>query len=231
LNTAQHIYEQLWQKAAAAFETGSPQIDACLQGKTADPRRGVTLVLRPDRMVQQAIAAFLDEAREVAPNQYFYRPEEFHITVLAIIPGSEQWQDKIRRLDACRPIIGRVLAMHPAFSVEFKGVTAAPDAVLVQGFPVDDTLTRIRNDLRAELRESELGNELDRRYRIHAAHLTAMRFCRPDADWKRLKKLLEANRETSFGLSRANSLQLVLTDWYASASRVEVLENYRLGAQ
>lgn len=230
LNETQQIYEQLWQKAASAFESGRPGIDPHLPDKVSDPRRGVTLLLRPNRTAQRSIKAFLGELAEAAPGQYFYRPEEFHVTVLAIIPGSERWQDKIRHLPVCRRIIGRVLKEHREFSIAFRGTTATAEAVMIQGFPGDDTLLQIRNHLRREFRSSSLSHELDRRYRIHAAHMTVMRFCRPDTDWTRLRTLLEANRTTSFGETHVHRLQLVLSDWYASANSVRLLEEYPLGA-
>ncbi len=230
LTGAQKIYERLWHEAALAFEAGRTRIDPQLPDKIGDPRRGVTLLLRPNQAVQHSINAFLGKLAEAAPGQYFYRPEEFHVTVLAIIPGSEHWQEKIQHLDVCRSVIGKVLKEHREFSIAFRGTTATAEAAMIQGFPGDDTLLRIRNHLRKELRTSSLSHELDRRYRIHAAHLTVMRFCRPDTDWKRLKTLLEANRATPFGETRVESLQLVLTDWYSSVNRVRVLEEYRLGA-
>jgi 2'-5' RNA ligase len=228
LNETRQIYERLWLEAALAFEAGRPRIDSQLPHKTGDPRRGITLLLRPNQAVQNSINTFLGELREVAPGQYFYRPEEFHVTVLAIVPASELWQDKIRHLDACRAVLGKALREHREFSIEFQGATATAEAVMIQGFPGDQTLLQIRNHLRKEFRDSPLSQELDRRYRIHAAHLTVLRFCHPETDWKRLGRLLEANRRTAFGETRVQSLQLVLTDWYASAERVEVLEEYRL---
>jgi 2'-5' RNA ligase len=230
LNVTQQIYDRLWQKAAPAFEAGRPDIDPQLPDKPNDPRRGVTLLLRPDQAVQNSINHFLGKLSEAAPGQYFYRPEEFHVTVLAIIPTSEHWQDKMSHVEACRLTIGKILKEQRPFSIAFRGVTATAEAVMVQGYPAADTLRQIRNRLRSELRDSPLSQELDRRYRIHAAHLTVMRFCQPDTDWRRLKELLEANRTTPFGESRIQTLQLVLTDWYASADKVKVLEEYRLGA-
>jgi 2'-5' RNA ligase len=136
----------------------------------------------------------------------------------------------MHHLDACRRIIGAALQKHREFSIVSRGVTATAAAVMVQGFPAGDALLRIRNHLRQELRSSPLSHELDRRYRIHAAHMTVMRFCHPDTDWKQLKALLEANRVTPFGETRVHRLQLVLSDWYASADSVRLLEEYRLGA-
>jgi len=229
VNETQQIYDRLWQEAAASFAAGNARLDPRLPDKVDDPRRGVTLLLRPDTEVANVINGFLGELRGTAPGQYFYRPEEFHVTVLAIIPGSERWQDKLGHVDACRRLIGKVLNEHREFAITFQGLTATAEAVMIQGFPEGDTLLRIRDRLRKELRNSPLGQELDRRYRIHAAHLTVMRFCRPAADWRQLKERLEASRARRFGVTRVRRLQLVLTDWYGSADRVKVLEDYRLG--
>jgi 2'-5' RNA ligase len=228
LNETQQIYEQLWQKAASAFAAGRPGIDPHLPDKAHDSRRGVTLLLRPNQAVQRSINAFLGELAEVAPGQYFYRPEEFHVTVLSIVPGSELWRDKIRPLITYRSIVSKVLKAHREFSIGFRGITASANAVMVQGFPAADTLRQIRDHLREELRKNNMADELARKYQIQTAHLTIMRFCRLDTDWNRIRTLLEANRETPFGETRVQSLQLVLTDWYASAERIMLLEEYKL---
>ncbi len=230
LNEAQQIYDRLWSEAVSAFESDRPGLDPHLPDKTGDPRRGVTLLLRPEPSIQKSVSAFLGELAGVAPGEYFYQPEELHVTVLAIVPGSESWRDKIHCLADFRSVIGKVLKEHRGFSIGFQGVTASASAVMIQGFPHDDTLTQIRNHLREEFRNNQLGDELDRRYRIHAAHMTVMRFCRADTDWKRLRTLLEANRTTPFGETRVSRLQLVLGDWYASAKHIRLLEEYQLGA-
>jgi 2'-5' RNA ligase len=229
LMDARQIYDRLWQEAASAFANGRPVIDPHLPDKANDLRRGLTLWLHPDPAVQHSIQVFLNELARVAPGQYFYRPEEFHVTVLSIVPGSELWRDKIGPLTIYRSILSKVLKAHRKFSITFQGITASANAVMVQGFPTDDTLAQIRDQLREEFKKNQLADELARKYRIQTAHVTIMRYCRPDADWNRLRPLLEANRETFFGKTRVQRLQLVLTDWYASADRVRVLEEYRLG--
>jgi len=230
VSEARHIYERLWQEAALALAGGRPTIDPHLPDKTRDPRRGLTLMLRPEPAVQRSIAKFVDELAIVAPGQYFYRPEELHVTVLSIVPGSELWRDKIGPLPTYQSLVSKVLKAHREFSIGFQGLTASASAVMVQGFPVGDTLAQIRDDLREELKKNHVADELARKYKIQTAHLTIMRFCRPDTDWQRLKSLLEANRTISFGESRVRRMQLVLTDWYASAERVQVLAEYSLAA-
>ena len=230
LTEAQKIYEQLWRKTAVALEAGGLRVDPLLRGKNRDPRRGATLVVRPDAGVRTRMETFLREAAAICPGQHFYRPAELHVTVLAVIPGSESWRKEIHRLPACRAVLGEVLKNGRPFSVEFCGVTASPEAVLIQGFPRGDALARLRDGLRSALRERGVGENLDRRYKITAAHLTVMRFSNPKADWKRLLDFLRTHRETDFGETRFRSLQLIWSDWCASADTVRVLQEYQLGS-
>jgi 2'-5' RNA ligase len=178
--------------------------------------------------VREKVEDFLKQLAAVAPGQYFYRPEEFHVTVLTIISGTELWRPEIRQLAACRAVIAEVLARQNSFKIRFRGVTASPGAVMIQGFPTDDTLEKIRAELREAFAHSGLADRLDRRYKINSAHITAMRFCRPQADWKKLAALLEENRETDFGEMTAGRIQLVWGDWYASAETVRTLHEYPL---
>ena len=185
LTKAQRIYDQLWRRTTAALESGGLRVDPLLREKTGDPRRGATLVARPNAGVRERVETFLREAAAICPDQYFYQPAELHVTVLAVIPCSESWREEIHRLPVCRTVLDEVLKYCRAFSVKFRGVTASPEAVLVQGFPQDDALARLRDELRSALRDRGAGENLDRRYKIAAAHLTVLRFSNPKADWKR----------------------------------------------
>lgn len=230
LNEARQVYEQLWNEAVPAFGRNDFELDQHLLNKPQDLRRGLTLALRPTRNVQDSLRTFLCELAAAAPGQYFYRPEEFHVTVLAIIPGSLLWQDKIQHLAAYQSIIGEVLKQHRKFSIAFQGVTASRGAVMIQGFPGDDTLARIRNDLREALRRNKFGDQLDVRYKINTAHVTLMRFCNASLDGKRLLGTLQANRTADFGETCVADLELILGDWYASANTARTLKLYQLMA-
>jgi len=228
LTKAQRIYDQLWRRTRAALESGGLRVDPLLREKTGDPRRGATLVARPKAGVRKRVETFLREAAAICPDQYFYQPAELHVTMLAVIPCSESWREEIHRLPVCRTVLDEVLKNCRAFSLKFRGVTVSPEAVLVQGFPQDDSLARLRDELRSALRDRGAGENLDRRYKIAAAHLTVMRFSNPKADWKRLFDFLQAHRETDFGETHFQSLQLIWNDWCASSSVTHTLRKYAL---
>ncbi len=228
LSETGQIYERLWNEAIPAFERNDLELDRHLPDKINDLRRGLTLALRPSRAVQASINEFLDKLREVAPGQYFYRPEEFHVTVLAIIPGTESWQERIQHLPEYQAGIDAVLKRQRKFAIKFQGVTVSPGAVMIQGFPTDDTLAQIRQDLREELSRRELAGQLDARYKISSAHITVMRFCTATASWKDMLALLKENRTVSFGETIVTGFELILGDWYASAETSRTLHKYSL---
>jgi 2'-5' RNA ligase len=224
----QLIYDRLWDEASNAFDRNAAQLDPFLANRQSDRRRGLTLLAQPDDAVRARVQQFLDELRAVAPGQYFYQPSEFHVTVLSVIPGSDSWPQAAKRLPEYLAALDTVLARRPAFSVVFRGVTASPDAVLVQGFPADDTLARLRDDLRAALAERGLAENLDRRYKLATAHMTVARFFTTMADWQRLKSLLSSNRNRDFGAIRFGALQLIEGNWYASADSVRTVREFPL---
>ncbi len=228
LQEASQIYDQLGREATAAWARGEPHLDAHLLDQAADLRRGVSLAFWPTPVITERLQAFLGQLAAICPDQYFYRPEEFHVTALTIISGTPAWRPDIRHLPTYRALIRVVLQRLPAFKIRFRGVTASPGSVMIQGFPADETLARLRDDLRAAFAQAGFGHLLDRRYKIRTTHMTIARFCRPGTDWPRLTAWLAAHRQTDFGEMEVNCLRLVWGDWYATADRQRTLQEYYL---
>jgi 2'-5' RNA ligase len=222
------IYDKLWNDAVSAFERGEPQIDSYLSDKANDLRRGVTIIFRPSPSVGDAVVHFIRQLAGICPDQYFYRPEELHVTVLSIISGTEFWQREFGRVGDCRRIISDVMRRHRSFKINFRGITASPASVMIQGFPTGDGLAAIRDDLRMAFGQNGLGDMPDRRYKITGAHMTIMRFRKLCPDSKRLAAFLKESRERNFGESKIVNIQLTLADWYSSADTVQTLQEYRL---
>ena len=193
----------------SAFESGALQVDPHLTNLKKDLRRGVTLAFRPSPAVLENVNQFLDLLVSVAPEQYFYQSGQFHVTVLSIISGTELWRKEIRRLAACRAIINEVLHRQRPFKICFRGVTASPNAVMIQGFPAGDELNQLRGELRQAFAQNGLGGQLDRRYKSTSAHMTVMRFSRLETDWQQLAALLTENRTWDFGEMNIDRMQLI----------------------
>ncbi len=225
---AGEVYERLWADASAAFARREPRLDPVLFNKHADRRRGVSLIFRIAPPVLDRVTAFLDRLRSAFPEQYFYAPGELHVTVMAVLSGSLAWRTEYRRLIGLREVVDRALQGRHPFEVHFRGITASPETIMIQGFPVASEPSGIRDALRRTFREVGWQDQLDRRYRIRTAHCTAVRFRDARTDWHQLAACLGKARDMDFGTQRVDRLQLVWSDWYSSSSIVRVLREYPL---
>jgi 2'-5' RNA ligase len=227
-HSLQNQYDAIWANARAAFDAGAPDLDRQLLDKANDRRRSATLLIRPGAAAAARVAAALEQLRRLEPDQYYYRPDELHVTALSLWTGTEQSEPYFAQMPVYRAAIDRVLRDFPPFSIHFDGLTASPAAVLVQGFPSGPQLNDLREALRQSISAAGLGHTLDQRYRITTAHMTALRFCRPLQDLPRLAAALQALRACDFGVTNVAELALVENDWYMSHDRVRVLHRYAL---
>jgi len=224
----QDQYDEMFQAADAALSGGTPGLDPYLLDRAGDRRRGATLLIRPSAAVAAAVAEVLAELHHLEPDQYYYAPDELHVTVLSLFTGTTEPEPYLAQLPLYRRAIDEVLAAAPPFTLDFDGLTASPAAVLVQGYPAGPELEHLRASLRAAIQAVGLGHNLDRRYRITTAHMTAARFYRPLRDSRALAAALHSLRHRPFGPSSVDAIHLVENDWYMSRDRVHLLHTYPL---
>ncbi|MBK8049339.1 MAG: 2'-5' RNA ligase family protein [Anaerolineales bacterium] len=221
------LYQDLWVRAQAAFSRGEAELDPQLLDRSADQRRGMTLIIRPTPEFQQTLAPFMAELANVAPEQHLYHPAELHVTVLSLFTATPDWAPHFRRMDEYIAAVEAALVNVRPFSIDFTGVTASPAAVMIQGFPALE-LDKLRNALRASLQTAGFGDGLDRRYRLVTAHMTVLRFQRSPLKLEPLQTLLEHYRSHPFCVERVATLDLVDNNWYMSRDRVQLLKRYAL---
>lgn len=227
-NDAGRTYDCLWAEAQQAFQNGRVEIDPHLDKKAKDRRLGLTVIGQPAPAVQARFNAFLDQARQVAPGQYFYRDGEFHLTVLSLFTATELFEPHWHNLAAYRAAVDQAMLAKQAFSVHYRGVTASKSAVMVQGFAQGPQLDHLRAALRQALSDAGFGGGLDQRYAINTAHATVMRFKSQPDNLPEILALLRENRTTDFGSTTFRQLLLVKNDWYMSQEKVRVLARYHL---
>ncbi len=81
-------YDHLWCQAQGKIRSGQIDLDPVLQAREPDQRRGLTVIAQPSPAVQQAVASFLRALRRLEPDQYYYTPSEFHLTVLSLFTAT-----------------------------------------------------------------------------------------------------------------------------------------------
>ena len=217
----------MWDNAIAKFEKGKIEIDPHINDKN-DLRRGITLLLKPDKKLLNSFGDFIKDAVSKEPGEYFYKPAEIHVTVLSIINCSADFNlSQIYLPDYIDYIETSLINIQP-FEIEFKGITASPSCILIQGFPQNNVLELMRNNLREKFKIGTLYNSIDSRYKIETAHCTVLRFIKELINMKVFIDFLKENRDKYFGNTLVSEIELVYTDWYHKEENVRELHKFKL---
>ncbi|HEY8399157.1 MAG TPA: hypothetical protein VIK80_14535 [Flavihumibacter sp.] len=221
------FYEQLFKEGIQTLKADEYTTDPyLLAGK--DHRFGITLLLRPDRAIRQEIQSFFHPFIQTDPNQYYYPHTDIHVTILSIISCYEGF--RLSQIDPRKYIraIQQCVDQTQPFDIIYRGITLSADAVMVRGHLADDSLNQFRNCLRAQIKNSELADSIDKRYAIFTAHSTVIRYQYPLHNKDRWIELLEEHENHDFGRQTVREVELVYNDWYQRASKVQVLHTFEL---
>ncbi len=221
-------YDAMWSAARDRIAAGDVEIDPLLTRKADDNRRGITLIIRPAPEIRERIAAFLDRLRALEPAQYYYHPDELHLTILGVFSATEEWQPAFARTPEFHAAVAAGVKSLRPFALQFDGLTASPAAIVVQGFTDATALNAARDRLRDELRARGLAMRLEVRFRLEVAHMTAVRFTQPLRDSRAFAQALEKARTHDFGAMTVDALELVQNDWYMSRGRTVPVHEYPL---
>lgn len=220
-------YDKLWQNSAQQFKAGNFEYDSKIDAQR-DSRYGITLITRPSKATIQAIMNILGRLVEAAPQQYAYPPADLHLTILSIISCYPGFKLTDIQPGQYTNIIRSVVNTADPFRIHFRGLTASPSAVLVQGFPEDNQLNQLRNLLRNRFNSSSLQHSIDKRYKLKTAHMTILRFKQPLQKKQTFLDRLSTLRNTDFGSCVINELALVANDWYQRQEKVQLIERFKL---
>lgn len=206
-------YNELYKTSSELILAENYTIDTKINDNS-DKRFGVTLLVRPSEEIKVNIQAFLEELKKTEPEQYYYPNADIHITIMSIISCAEGFTlDKFSTSDYIK-IIEKSLVDVNEIEIDYRGVTLSPSAVMIQGFPSDDSLNILRDKLRDNFKNSSLTQSIDSRYSITTAHSTVMRFQKKLENPKKLIEVIEKFRNHNFGKFTVEKIELVYNDWY-----------------
>lgn len=194
----------------------------------SDNRYGITLLIRPPDSVKNRIQTFLNNLKQIEPNQYYYRNSDIHITVMSIISCYSGFKLDQINLAEYYNVIVKSLENKNNFSINFKGITASESGVMIRGFMHNETLNEIRDNLRINFRSSDLEQSIDKRYSIQTAHSTVVRFRSGVKRKQDFLDTMEHYRNYEFGKFNVNTLELVGNDWYQRKEKVIKLKEFIL---
>jgi len=226
MNLTEH-YNQLYKKSSKAILTEQYKLDPQINNPS-DSRFGLTLLIRPSETIKANIQLFLEEIKAIEPNQYYYPDSDIHITVMGIISCYEGFTLDQINIPEYIDLIEQSLVELDQIEIEFRGLTASPSAIMIQGFPTDESLNIFRNKLRESFKNSTLEQSIDSRYTIAAAHSTVMRFQEKLENTKQLIQVAEKFRDYNFGKFQVKKLELVYNDWYQREGNTIHLADFNL---
>ncbi|WP_156895603.1 2'-5' RNA ligase family protein [Massilia putida] len=220
-------YDAMWERAWPAVALGDVDCDTHLGGGL-DPRRGMTLIARPDPALAARLEHVQDRLAGADPRQYRQPRADLHVTILSLFTVTEDYAPHLARRAGYTAAVRAAVDGLPAFDIDFDGITISRGAVLARGFPRDGTLELLRTRLRDALRARGLDGMLDQRYRLVTAHSTLLRFIAPPAGPARFAAVLAELRGMPLGTMHVDTPQLVVNDWYMSSAAVESIEAFPL---
>lgn len=224
-------YNLLWDASFAQFLQKGVDIDSNIYSKR-DSRKGITLIAKFSPCfnvpLNKNVNNFLQKLKSVELKQYYYSENELHLTVLSLVSCNEHFSiEQININDYISIITNATVDISP-FDINFKGITASSSCIMLQGFPLTNTLLHLRNRLRLLFAQSGLFNTIDERYKIDTAHSTVLRFQYELKQNKEFLHLLEQFRNVDFGNLHVKELQLVYNDWYHKEDKTVVLSTIKL---
>lgn len=223
----ENIYQKMWSTAFLIIEQGRVSVDKNIDA-VEDNRRGLTLLLRPSVTVLTNIQVFLEEAKFLEPEQYYYPISDLHTTVLSIISCRENFQLAQINLSDYKSLIIGSLKTISTIQLDYKGLTVSSSGVLAKGYEKGSNLKNCRANLRAVFKESKLENTIDQRYVLKTAHSTLIRFRQPLQNPKKFAQFLKHQKFRTFGACSIPQLELVYNDWYQRVEKVQLLKKIDL---
>ena len=185
--------------------------DDLLSNVQNDERMSIVLLIRISPNISANIEKCINKVKEIeSDSMYFYPSSDFHITVIDILKGEigrkipENINDYINCINECAKQI-------KPFEIEFEGLTASDNAVLVKGF-YDNELQKFRELLRESLSKNNL--KLEERYKTISSHITIVRNKDKLKNPEKLISFIENESKNNFGKMKVDSFELCFHNWY-----------------
>jgi len=221
-------YTSMWNDALEQFANNAFEYDSLIDS-VKDYRFGVSLVAKLSAEVKQETMKMLEDLRKTEPEQYYYPVADQHVTILSIISCYDGFKLSNINIQEYTDVIGRSLKNIRSFPIMFEGITASPSCIMIQGFACDE-IEKIRNSLRENFKDTHLETSIDKRYQIHTAHSTVVRFKNPVKHPAEYIEKIKRYRYHYFGTVEVNTLDFVFNDWYQRHLDEHVLARFELPA-
>ena len=207
-------YDNIFKKNKEKIKNGGVKDELLLNAQN-DKRMSIVLLIRISPDISKNIENCINKIKEIeSDSMYFYPSTDFHITVIDILKGEENRNipENINEYIKC---IRDCAKQIKPFEIEFDGLTASDNAILVKGF-YDNELQKFRELLRESLIKNNL--KLEERYKTISSHIT---IARNKELLKNPEKIMEfIEKDYYFGKMKVESIELSFHNWYDTKKKV-----------
>ena len=189
--------------------------DTFLEDAENDNRMSLCVLIRISPDISNNIEKCINKIKEIESNNLYYYPiSDFHITVIDILKG-EIGRNIPQNINDYINCINEVVKQIKPFNIEFDGITASNNAILVKGF-YDNELQKFRENLRENLKKKNL--KLEERFKTISSHIT---IARVKNEFKYPDKLISfINEQNYFGKMEIKSMELTFHNWYDTKKQI-----------
>jgi 2'-5' RNA ligase len=220
------LYADIETRGQAAIRNAKESIDPHLSRMAQDQRQSLTLLINLHGPLLQNLQMLKREMQEAEPEQYYYPDEDIHVTVIVMLYAAAKLSYSNETLQQAIEIVGAACKKIDPFDINFRGIIASEEALLVPGYYQKGLL-----ELRQSVRKiaQECGFALRERYQRVSAHTVLGRFMRPIQNREGLLARMEKYRDLEIGSVPIDEVELTLHDYYHHEK--ETIQKFALGVR
>lgn len=206
--TIRNDYERIWSATKDDLARGHVQADPIPGEKSS--RWGVSAILRPTEEVTATLEEVIRQLSVwTGKEQVLYTRANLHTTISTIELYRAAVPQNDEQVAQYIHILQEIAPRYFPLRIAYQGLTASQIGIIAQGWPLDDHLYRLRQDLHQQLQAHNLAHGPDTRKLRRTAHASLAVFTGAVRNPVALVSLIEQNRETFFGEIAVSSIELV----------------------
>ncbi|MFX0093845.1 MAG: 2'-5' RNA ligase family protein [Candidatus Hodarchaeota archaeon] len=160
--------------------------------------------------VWESIQRIQADLEKVDPNQKYYHPYYFHITL-----EEYGWEDQID-LEELLETMKTILSKYSSFDIQLKGLNCFPRTIYVQVFDPSQTFLRIFEDIRSSF------SNLEEKPFEYIPHVSIAEILSNEAS-KLISLIAEKYRKTYIGKIKVEKIHIVRARPHLTVGRIEML--------
>lgn len=201
-------YQRMWNESKDQLRAGDVDPDPVPDNNSR--RWGVSIVIRPTEPVLSRLTEVAKEIEKfTGTEQIIYDQSNLHTTLRSIEFQRLEVDENDEKVKQYEEALKAVVERFGPIKITYRGLTANRSGVMVQGWPVDDTLQEVREAFHNELEKRGLLGGPEETAVRQTSHASLLVVTHPLANSEGLADYVQSNRDTDYGTCEINEIDLV----------------------